>query len=216
MRVVAQRRFARPASGGEAACLTDAARESWSLSCCWMLVVAVGRQRPSGHRRGRPPPNKGMRHPADPADDRGDRDRHACGWRSCARLCLRGLIVVLWRAGVRISEALALMESDLDPARGAILARHGKGDKRCEVGIDQWGWNQLGPWLSLRLERPVGALFCVIDRASPSRGAPASRGPNRARIVDSIAIPLRPGRSAARRHKAHDQPEPGALSTAFG
>jgi site-specific recombinase XerD len=30
------------------------------------------------------------------------------------RLRLRGLIVVLWRSGLRISEALALAESDLD------------------------------------------------------------------------------------------------------
>jgi integrase len=32
---------------------------------------------------------------------------------------LRALIVVLWRAGLRISEALALTESDLDLNRGA-------------------------------------------------------------------------------------------------
>jgi integrase len=37
---------------------------------------------------------------------------------------LRGVIVVLWRAGLRISEALALSETDLDPDRGALL-RHG-------------------------------------------------------------------------------------------
>jgi integrase len=30
---------------------------------------------------------------------------------------------VLWRAGLRISEALALAESDLDRERGAILVR---------------------------------------------------------------------------------------------
>ena len=47
---------------------------------------------------------------------------------------LRALIVVLWRAGLRISEALALTESDLDVNRGAILIRHGKGGKRREVG----------------------------------------------------------------------------------
>ncbi len=33
---------------------------------------------------------------------------------------LRALIVLLWRAGLRISEALALQESDLDSTRGAI------------------------------------------------------------------------------------------------
>ena len=52
---------------------------------------------------------------------------------------LRGLIIVLWRAGLRISEALALAESDLDLHRGAILVRHGKGGKRREVGMDRWG-----------------------------------------------------------------------------
>jgi len=50
---------------------------------------------------------------------------------------LRGLIVVLWRAGLRVSEALALAESDLDPSRGAVLVRHGKGGKRREVGMDR-------------------------------------------------------------------------------
>jgi integrase len=37
------------------------------------------------------------------------------------------MIVVLWRSGLRVSEALALSESDLDRGRGAILVRRGKG-----------------------------------------------------------------------------------------
>jgi hypothetical protein len=32
---------------------------------------------------------------------------------------LRGVIVALWRAGLQISEALALNETDLHPERGA-------------------------------------------------------------------------------------------------
>jgi integrase len=48
---------------------------------------------------------------------------------------------------LRISEALALAESDLDRARGAILVRRGKGGKRREVGMDNWGREQLDPWL---------------------------------------------------------------------
>jgi integrase len=43
---------------------------------------------------------------------------------------LRGIIVVLWRAGLRISEALGLNETDLDPDRGSLVVRHGKGDRR--------------------------------------------------------------------------------------
>jgi site-specific recombinase XerD len=44
--------------------------------------------------------------------------------------------VILWRAGLRIGEALTLAETDLDARRGAVLVRHGKGDKRREVGMD--------------------------------------------------------------------------------
>jgi site-specific recombinase XerD len=50
-------------------------------------------------------------------------------------LRLRALVVILWRAGLRISKALALAESDLDSARGAVLVRRGKGGRRREVGM---------------------------------------------------------------------------------
>jgi site-specific recombinase XerD len=63
-----------------------------------------------------------------------------------------------------------MAESDLDPIRGAILVRHGKGGKRREVGMDRWGWQQLEPWLQPRAELPVGALFCVLR--GPTRGRP--------------------------------------------
>jgi site-specific recombinase XerD len=124
---------------------------------------------------GRPPRNKGLRYPADPPTvEEIIAVMHAAGDDPDA-VRLRGLIVVLWRAGLRVSEALALTESDLDPDRGAILVRHGKGDKRREVGMDRWGWRQLDPWLKLRATLPVGALFCVLR--GPTRGRPwASAG----------------------------------------
>jgi site-specific recombinase XerD len=83
-----------------------------------------------GYHQGRPPRNKGELYPADPptveeivavmrtVEDRADGHR------------LRALIVLLWRAGLRISEALALSESDLDASRGAVLVGRGKGGKR--------------------------------------------------------------------------------------
>ena len=52
---------------------------------------------------------------------------------------LRGLIVILWRAGLRIHAELALTEADLDHRRGALLVRRGKGGRRREVGMDPWG-----------------------------------------------------------------------------
>jgi integrase len=45
------------------------------------------------------------------------------------------MIVVLWRAGLRIQEALTLAEHDLDRRRGSILIRHGKGGRRREVAV---------------------------------------------------------------------------------
>jgi site-specific recombinase XerD len=120
--------------------------------------------------RSRPPRNKGLRYPADPPTvEEIIAVMHAAG-DDAEAVRLRGLIVVLWRAGLRVSEALALTESDLDPDRGAILVRHGKGDKRREVGMDRWGWRQLDPWLELRAALPVGALFCVLR--GPTCGRP--------------------------------------------
>ena len=55
---------------------------------------------------------------------------------------LRGLIVILWRAGLRIQEALSLSEADLDQRRGSLLVRDSKGERRREVGVDGWGWQQ--------------------------------------------------------------------------
>jgi site-specific recombinase XerD len=81
---------------------------------------------------------------------------------------LNGLIVVLWRAGLRINEAPSLRESDLDQRRGSILVRHGKNDRRREVGMDAWAWSALEPWLAERAKLPVGPLFCVI--VGPTRG----------------------------------------------
>jgi hypothetical protein len=43
--------------------------------------------------------------------------------------------VVLWRAGLRIQEALDLTELDLDARRGSVLVRRGNGGQRREVGL---------------------------------------------------------------------------------
>ena len=102
----------------------------------------------SGFHRGLPPRNKGVRYPPDPPTvEEIIAVMRAAGDRPDG-LRLRGVIVVLWRAGLRISEALAIKESDLDRARGAVLVRRGKGGKRREVGMDRWTWDQLEPWLS--------------------------------------------------------------------
>ena len=137
-----------------------------------VLVDAAGRRRSPattpGYLAGRAPHNKGMQYPPDPPRPeeiivvmrQAGHDRHG--------LRLRALIAVLWRAGLRISEALALNETDIDSARGSLLIRHGKGDKRREAGMDQFGFEQLAAWMTHRVSLPVGPLFCVID--GPTRG----------------------------------------------
>jgi site-specific recombinase XerD len=82
---------------------------------------------------------------------------------------LRALIVILWRAGLRVQEALALAEADLDQRRGALLVRRGKGGQRREVGMDAWGWDELQPWLDVRVELPVGPLLCIISGQTRGR-----------------------------------------------
>jgi site-specific recombinase XerD len=154
-----------------------------------VLLDTCGRQRSpatlSSFHQGRPPRNKGQRYPADPPTvEEIIAVMHAAGDDSDA-MRLRGLIVVLWRAGLRISEALGLSESDLDANRGAILVRLGKGGKRREVGMDRWAWQQLSPWLELRAALPIGALFCVLH--GPTRGHPWAPAGVRAQLHAAAA-----------------------------
>ena len=104
---------------------------------------------------------------------------HAAG-DSAEGIPLRGIVVVLWRAGLRISDALALDETDLDSDRGSLVVRHGKGDKRREVGMDRWAWIHLDSWLELRRAVPVGRRFCVVCGAT--RGPPCAPAAIRAQL----------------------------------
>jgi integrase len=140
------------------------------------LLDCAGRRRSpatlSSFHQGRPPRNKGLRYPPDPptVEEITAVMRSAGDDREGLRV--RAVIVMLWRAGLRISEALALSESDLDPGRGAVLVRRGKGGKRREVGMDRWAWEQLEPWLTVRATLRVGALFCVLRW--PTHGRPCA------------------------------------------
>lgn len=154
-------------------------------------VNAAGRRRSPatmlGYLAGRAPRNKGMRYPPDPPRPeeivlvmrQAGQDRHG--------LRVRALVAVLWRGGLRISEALALNETDIDERRGSLLIRHGKGDKRREAGMDQFGFEQLAAWLSHRVLLPPGPLFCVIDGTTRGRrwSATAARAELRQLAVDA-------------------------------
>src|SRR3954447_17765291 len=131
------------------------------------------------------PGNKGRRYPAAPPRvEEIVAVMKAAGDRPFGQR-LRGLIVLLWRAGLRISEALALTEGDLEVARGSLIVRRGKGGRRREVGMDDWAWGQLRPWLTARLALPVGPLFCIVS--GPTRGRRWSVSAARAQLRDTAA-----------------------------
>src|SRR3954470_20776668 len=117
-----------------------------------LLLDAAGPPAIAGHAAWLPrralAAQQGQRYPADPPTvaEIVAVMRHVGTGLHAARL--RALIVVLWRAGLRIHEALALGEADLDPRRGSLLVRRGKGGRRREVGMDDWAWEQLQPWLT--------------------------------------------------------------------
>jgi len=146
-----------------------------------VVLDAAGRRRSvatlPGHRCGQAPRNKGMRCPADPPTVEEIVLVMRCAGDRAHGLRLRGLIVVM----------LVRRASDQrDADRGAILVRHGKGDKRREVGMDQWGWELLHSWLAYRVQIPVGPLFCVID------------GRARGRLLTTASVRQQLRRTAAR------------------
>jgi integrase len=112
-----------------------------------VLLDAAGRRRSPatvpGFHSGRPPRNKGRRYPPDPPTVEEIIAVMRTAGIGAEGVRLRAFVVMLWRAGLRISEALALAETDLDPVRGAVLVRAGKGGRRREVGMDRWAWEQL-------------------------------------------------------------------------
>ena len=102
---------------------------------------------------------------------------------------LRGLIAILWRSGLRIQEALALTEGDLDQRRGSLLVRRGKDGRRREVGMDAWGREQLESWLHVRCELPIGPLFCVINGTTRGRHwSPAAARAELRRVAEAAGV----------------------------
>jgi site-specific recombinase XerD len=155
------------------------------------LLDAAGHRRSPvtmpGYHQGRPPKNKGLRFPADPPTVEEIVAVMSATGNGVDGARLRALIVVLWRAGLRISEALDLAETDLDRSRGAVVVRAGKGGRRREVGMDRWAWGQLTSYLEIRAALPVGALFCVIHGPTAGRRWEASAARKQLRRTAEMA-----------------------------
>ena len=91
----------------------------------------------------------------------------SCSGTSTSGLRDAALIAVMWRGGLRVGEALALLPRDLDAENGTIRVRHGKGDKARLVGLDNTAWLYLQKWMARR--ESIGAngrhpVFCLISK----------------------------------------------------
>jgi site-specific recombinase XerD len=120
-----------------------------------------------GYHSGRPAPNRGRTFPAEIlTPDEVKALIRACSNRAPTGIRNRALIVALYRGGLRLGEALALMPKDVDPDQGTITVLHGKGDRRRTVGLDPGAMAILLRWLEKR--RSLGLtgrqpLFCTLQ-----------------------------------------------------
>ena len=62
----------------------------------------------------------------------------------------RALIVVMWRSGLRLAEALAVKTWDINLDEKTIRIRHGQGDKARTVGFDKKTVEELQAWIIAR------------------------------------------------------------------
>ncbi|MBX3366940.1 MAG: tyrosine-type recombinase/integrase [Phycisphaeraceae bacterium] len=93
----------------------------------------------------------------------------ACGRYTAVALRNRALITLMYRAGLRVSEALALQPKDVDIVNGIVRVLHGKGDRYRAVGLDPGAAAVVAAWLAERGRgQRVGGR--VAARATPPRG----------------------------------------------
>ncbi len=81
------------------------------------------------------------------------------------------LVAVMYRSGLRISEALDLRPKDIDHQNGALRVLHGKGDRARTVGLDPGAMSIVGRWLEIRANLGLNGsspVFCTL--AGPSGG----------------------------------------------
>lgn len=129
-------------------------------------------------RTGQRPPNYGKRYPAEVYTADEVLRAMACCGRGPGAFRNRAMIAVMWRSGLRVSEALALVPRDLNFELGAIRIRHGKGDKYRMAPMDAQTAALLETWLTRRgtlVAMPRGApVFCTYERGAMGRALRAA------------------------------------------
>lgn len=92
----------------------------------------------------------------------------ACGRYTAVALRNRALITLMYRAGLRVSEALGLQPKDLDLSNGIVRVLHGKGDRYRAVGLDPGAAAVVAAWIAERGRGQRAAAHA--RRATPVRG----------------------------------------------
>jgi site-specific recombinase XerD len=125
-----------------------------------------------GYRKGMLPGNFGKRYPAETLSrEEIERLLDTCKGDSNRDRRDRALIALLWRTGLRISEALALYQQDLHLSTGIIRVRRGRNKRSRTIAMDEGGRAQLLPWLERRTEEGLGdksPVFCVYSKVPTS------------------------------------------------
>src|SRR4051812_44111103 len=113
------------------------------------------------------PSNKGRKLPAEPLT--ADEVRallNACSKRAPTGIRNRALLAVLYRGGLRVGEALALLPKDLNAEAGTMRVLRGKGGKSRLVGLDAGAWALVQVWLERRTQIGIDGrtrVFCTLD-----------------------------------------------------
>lgn len=88
-----------------------------------------------------------------------------CSTRARTGIRNRALLMLLYRSGLRISEALALKPSDIDLAARSIRVLNGKGGKTTTRGFHPDATDALARWMDTRKQLGLrgGPLFCTLN-----------------------------------------------------
>lgn len=140
------------------------------------VVARNGRRRNlvtiPGHGAGVKPASTGLKYPPEPlTNSEALALLEVIPQKTITGVRDRSLLGLLWRTGLRVSEALDLLPHHVDQATKRVTVLHGKGDKRRTVGIDDYGLFVIQPWLMLRAVLaidPRAPLFCTTQQ--PGRG----------------------------------------------
>jgi integrase len=139
-----------------------------------------------GPNAGKSSPNRGKRFPAEPLTEQEvERLLDAIHGNGPLAVRNRALISLMWRSGLRVSEALSLRPSDVHA--GTINVRNGKGQKQRTATYDSRAVGYLSAWEAVRAGLGLNGrqpLFCSI-------GSGTTRKPG-ARINPSYVRQLLP------------------------